>query len=621
MVASGRSYSLRAARGPKGELGQLSADFNQMLSEIERRDMELKEAHDTLEQRVANRTQELEAEIRERQGTETRLQEAKEAAESANRAKSEFLANMSHEIRTPMTAIIGYADILLDHDPNLSERRDCLEIIRRNGRHLLDLINDVLDISKIEAGQMTVERISCELPQLLAEVVSMMRPRAVDRGLDFEVTFQGPIPRLIETDPLRTRQILVNLLGNAVKFTHKGKVTLNVSCDTDSRSMLLKFDVHDTGVGMSAEQLARLFKPFTQADESTTRRFGGTGLGLTISRRLARLLGGEVDVESQLGIGSTFTALIDAGPSVGAELLHDLNEAALPAAVICTAQQNVSVQGRILLVDDGRDNQRLISFHLCDAGADVTIAENGRQAVDMASSESFDLILMDMQMPELDGYGASTELRRLGLTIPIVALTAHAMSDDREKCLASGCTDYLTKPIEKAVLLNTVAKHLSKGANHSNARVAGAAETAPVPAPAESSGDAITSGQQSRIRSSYADVPKMKKILEEFVADLPAQVGKIYDCLARGELDTVRRAAHQIRGAGGGYGFPQLTKPAAQLEQSVNDSQPLDAITAQMNELIAVIRRVEGYEPGAENRAEGSIAEVSPIPPASLSNI
>ena len=397
--------------------------------------------------------------ITERKIAEKELHEMKAAAESANRAKSDFLANMSHEIRTPMTAIIGYAQILLDHEHEVSERQDFLQVIRRNGRHLLALINDVLDISKIEAGEMTVERMTCDVQQELSDLVAMMKPRAADQGLDFSVTFQTPIPRRIQSDPLRLRQILVNLLGNAIKFTATGVVRLRVRCDSSGASVL-QFDVEDTGVGLTQTQIERLFTPFMQADESTTRRFGGTGLGLTISRRLARMLGGDVVVQSEPGVGSVFTATIEAGPC-SVEMWHDAEEAITAPPAPSEKLQEVGLQGRILVADDGRDNQRLISFLLRDAGAEVTIAQNGREAVDIASRQPFDLILMDMQMPELDGYGATAELRRRGLTIPIVALTANAMSDDRSKCLASGCSDYVTKPIEKETFLPVIKRFLT----------------------------------------------------------------------------------------------------------------------------------------------------------------
>ena len=249
--------------------------------------------------------------ITERKRLAGEMAKAKEATEAASHSKSEFLANMSHEIRTPMTAILGFAEMMLNKTPEECREVGCVQIIRRNAAHLLELINEILDLSKVEAGQMTVECITCDLPSLLSEIISLMRPRAVEKGLGFGITFQGPIPRLIQSDPLRLRQILVNLLGNAMKFTECGRIDVRVmECTTKGLNIVLRVDVIDSGVGMTPELIARLFRPFTQGDESITRKFGGTGLGLTISRRLARLLGGDVTVRSQPGVGSTFTVTI-----------------------------------------------------------------------------------------------------------------------------------------------------------------------------------------------------------------------------------------------------------------------------------------------------------------------
>jgi signal transduction histidine kinase len=444
---------------------------NQLLEikngELEIAHRELSKYRDELEKHVEQRTAELRAE-KERAHAATR------AAEAASRAKTAFLANMSHEIRTPMTAILGYADMMLEPGQTISDRQDCLQVVRRNARHLLELINNVLDISKIEADKLAVDPTPTDLPDLLCDLVSLMRPRAADKGLAFDLESAGPLPRSINTDPLRLRQILINLVGNAIKFTAAGKVKLRVALETPSSNedskasnAALRIDVIDTGIGLTPDQLARLFQPFSQADNSTTRRYGGTGLGLTISRRLANMLGGDVTATSTAGRGSTFTLRVDAGRPADLTLIESLHEALHPKTVQKSSDQPAwSLHGRILLCEDGPDNQRLICAHLRRAGAQVTVADNGRIGVDAAldaikGHKPFDLILMDMQMPELDGYGAASELRKKNCTTPIIALTANAMAEDREKCLAAGCTDYLTKPIERGALLRTLSKYLS----------------------------------------------------------------------------------------------------------------------------------------------------------------
>jgi PAS domain S-box-containing protein len=546
--------------------------------------------------------------VTDRNRVQAEFHRAKEAAEAANSAKSEFLANMSHEIRTPMTAIIGYADKMLEENQSLSDRQDSLQVIRRNGRHLLSLISDVLDISKIEAGQMTVEKVDLDLPRLVADVISMMMPRAVEKGLNFTVAFDGPIPSQVRSDPTRMKQVLVNLLSNAIKFTPGGQVALRGSCDAARSSMILHFKIADTGIGMTAEQVARLFRPFTQADESTTRRFGGTGLGLTISRRLAQMLGGDVVVESQEGIGSVFTASFDGGSPAGIEMLHDLTESKLPAPTLDEGVRQWEIRGKILLAEDGRDNQRLIESHLRDAGAEVTIAENGRIALELANSQSFDLILMDMQMPELDGYSAATELRRTGSTVPIVALTAHAMAEDRARAMASGCTDYLTKPIDKQLLLRTICQHLKSTGHQCGMPAPNRSAAATECAPPRDAAVAETPSNSDCVRSSLAGHSKMKKILAEFVEGLPAQVASLIELLERRDLASLRRVTHKLRGAGGGYGFDRITALAKAAEQGIQEEKSIEDIAARVDDLVQLIRRVEGYDRGTEQQAECAVA-------------
>ncbi len=426
----------------------------------------LREAH---ERALGGARLEASKEAVERQVTErtAQLEKAREDAEAANRAKTEFLANMSHEIRTPMTAIVGFADLLVDPSITNEDRAEHVKTIRRNGEHLVSVINDILDLSKIEVGRMTLSDEPCRICQVVAEVAALMRVRARGKGLSLDVEYQFPVPEVIRADPLRVRQILVNLVGNAVKFTDAGGVRVIVRSDDPKRtSPCIHITVHDTGIGMSKPDLDRLFQPFSQVDASQTRRFSGTGLGLAISRRFARMLGGDISVDSAPGDGSAFTLRIPMGDVSGVRLIANATEA-VASADVEAAGPAPKLRGRILLAEDGPDNQRLIAFHLKRAGAEVEIVENGRQALDAAmraaeAGSPYGLILMDMQMPEMDGYSATRELRARGCPTPIVALTAHAMSGDREKCIKAGCDDYESKPISPSRLLHTAARYLQR---------------------------------------------------------------------------------------------------------------------------------------------------------------
>ena len=390
-----------------------------------------------------------------------------------------------------MTAILGFVELLAEGCPEdcsfrQGELREHLKTITRNGEHLLSIIDDILDLTKIEGGQLQVEQTSCPVCQLVSDAASLMRSQAEAKRLTLDVGYRTRIPETIRTDPTRLRQILINVLSNAVRFTATGGIRVEIAFEDgadlpEPREPLLRFDVIDTGIGMSDQHMAKVFKPFTQADETTTRKYGGTGLGLSISKRLASLLGGDIAVESRLGSGSTFHITVATGPLDDVVMIQPTGE-----SLSCSEESRTSASGgsgvlggedildcRILLAEDAPDNQRLVCFILAKAGAEVTVAQNGKIAVEKVlgaahqrregdPTQPYDLILMDMQMPVMDGYEATRALRRGGYTGPIVAVTAHAMSGDREKCLAAGCDEYLSKPVDRNRLVQVVHSHIAR---------------------------------------------------------------------------------------------------------------------------------------------------------------
>jgi signal transduction histidine kinase/CheY-like chemotaxis protein len=427
------------------EIGELSRALNEMARRLEEHDAEIQRTNTEL------------------LATNRELSEEKERALAASRAKSDFLANVSHEIRTPLTAILGYAELLLDRHGVSDTERDSIATIRRNGEHLLALLSDVLDVSRIEAGKLRLERRRCAPVAIVEEAIAMVRGRAEDKGLALEVELATELPARIETDAVRLRQILVNLLGNAVKFTERGGVRLSVRAEARPTPRLV-FEIADSGIGIPAEYRRHLYEPFSQADTSSTRRFGGVGLGLSITRRLVEHLGGEIGCQSEAGRGTTFSFWIEAGPTRDGSV----PEAPSGDAAARTAAAAAPLRsGRVLLAEDSADSQLLLSTILRRAGYAVEIAADGERAVAdvlaaQAAGEPFAVVLMDMQMPALDGYEATARLRRAGYAGSIVALTAHAMTGDREKCIHAGCDDFATKPILREGLLELVARHVRK---------------------------------------------------------------------------------------------------------------------------------------------------------------
>ncbi len=499
------------------------------------------------------------------------LVRAKEAAEAATAAKSQFLANMSHDIRTPLTALLGFADFLLAPGLAESDRLNYAMVIRRNSQHLLSLLNDILDLSKIEAGRLELSPSPCSLAELLGDLASLMRARAAERSIAFEIVLTTPVPAVIVTDATRLRQILLNLVGNAIKFTQEGRVSIQIRYSPEPRPELT-IDVIDTGIGMTPDQIAVLFTPFQQADPSMSRRFGGTGLGLAISQPLAEALGGTIRVRSEPNIGSTFTLSLQVAVPPRTPLLDSLVEHPgdpISAGVESTA---ASLAGVVLLAEDGPDNQVLIGTILRRWGLSVLVAENGEAALAMATSATaagtpFDLILMDMQLPLLDGYAATTQLRRNGYDGPIIALTANAMMGEEERCLQAGCDAYLSKPVDRHALRLTLAHHL-------DARRA-------KPGTAPSTGPLV---------SAFADDPEMQGLLGRFVGSLEARLQTLREAPTR---DAMRRLAHQLKGAAGGYGFPSITDAAAALEQALDADAPSSEVSSLLEALTALCKRAQ----------------------------
>jgi len=395
---------------------------------------------------------------RELEKANRQLKLTAEKAISADSAKSQFLANMSHEIRTPMNAIIGFSELLAEE--NLTdEQSHYVNFISQSAEHLLLLINDILDFSRIEAGKFDVELVDASLEQLLTIVELSMQPAAKAKELDFQIRHSGQIPQTIYTDPVRLRQCLINLVNNAVKFTNAGHVYVNVTTQMIENDNYICFDVEDTGIGIASDRIDSIFEEFTQIETGATRRFEGTGLGLAITKNIAKLLGGELSVTSRIGKGSVFSLVIPIGIDLENQVSSDNPEPATMYQQNSNTEQT-SFSGRVLVAEDVRTNQVLIKLLLERLGLEVTLVEDGKQAVDKALNEDFDLILMDIQMPNMNGYKATGMLREKGIATPIVALTAYAMKGDDKKCLEAGCDNYLCKPIDRVKLIQLISKYI-----------------------------------------------------------------------------------------------------------------------------------------------------------------
>lgn len=542
-------------------------EINRLMSALNRTSMNLQEKDEAISQKINEQkrlTDELEDRVKERTAE---LSVARDDAINANRSKSEFLANMSHEIRTPLTAVIGFAESLLDTSHSMEERVDSINRIIQAGKHLLRVINEILDLSKIEANRLAIESISVNLGEVFSDVCSLMRLQAVEKGLQFNIVYESPVPEIITTDPVRFKQVLINLCNNAIKFTREGGVSIKVSCRKLEEKLIIK--VIDTGIGLNKEQLSRLFKPFSQADATTTRQYGGTGLGLHLSKQLVEKLGGSLTVESVPDVGSCFTLIVATGDLSGINMLSECPELEHIEADNTGQAGNLQLSGKILLAEDNKDNQRLVSILLKRLGLEHQLANNGEEAVEMAANGDYELILMDVQMPVMDGLSATRNLREHGYTGPIVALTANAMNQEKQECFEAGCNDVCTKPIDFQAFATVLARYLAH------------AEEAPV-------------GEISEpiISSLLKDEPDLIDLVQEFVRKLPEMIGKIETAFAQGNIDELRQEVHTLKGTGGNFGYPELFEVAKRMEFEIV-AKNLDSVGKMIQSLLDIADRIK----------------------------
>ncbi len=522
---------------------------------------------------------------------------AKEA-EVANQAKSEFLANMSHEIRTPMNAIIGFSD-LLAMDTLTPGQQEYVHLVREAGQSLLTLINDILDLSKIEAGKLDIEIMPCRLDTLASSVVAMLQPLAVRKRIVLRLVYRKPLPASFCTDPTRVRQCLINLVSNAIKFTERGYVNLVVLVEYREDRCFIRFDVEDSGIGIAKDKQDVIFSAFSQAETGTTRRYGGTGLGLSITRRLAEIMGGTVALKSELGHGSTFSLCVPAGLDVAAQ--PELVEGSPFSVSRETAQQEQgkAYSGTVLVAEDNPSSQRLIQILLSRAGLDPTVVDDGQKAVVHCQTHSYDLILMDIQMPVLNGYEAVRLLRQQGLITPIVALTASATKEEEARCLDAGCTGYLTKPIDRRKLDAVLAKHLVS--SQRDIETPQAQPSDPSAAPASVS---VAQEDEETVPldwDSLKDVCDREEVMQEMGEavrrDARRYVEELGAALRNKDAAALRLQAHRLKGATSIIGANVLVEKAARLEQAGDDADLeaaallLDAVRQEVEKVVCLLEQ------------------------------
>ncbi len=536
-VAQG-NLDIKVESSADDEIGDLFASFNVMVRQLivyreNERDSRLQ-----LEYKVKERTEELEQTNHALEKTNSELETAKVLSEQANELKSAFVANISHEIRTPLTAILGFTEQVLSTELHSSEQKDLLNRVLKSGRHLLALINDILDLSKIESNKLDLEFKEFSLFQAIADVESILTAQAQAKNLYFKFDYEFPLPKNVRSDETRLKQILFNLISNAIKFTHRGGIDIGVRFNESAKEVVIA--VKDSGIGMTPEVQQRIFSPFVQADVSISRKFGGTGLGLVISKSLTNLLGGDIQLTSEHGKGSefivTFSIEGDKSP-INIELINNNQELQEVIKGIQVAEDTTSVKvsGRVLVAEDVEDNQHLFSLLLSSFNLEYVMVENGEKAVEKALTEEFDLILMDMQMPIMGGLEATKLIRQSGDSTPIYALTANVMTEDVGRHKEAGCTGTIGKPVDKAEFAAVLKKELSTTKN-------------------QETGSLLPDDQ-------------MRELTENYLLQLMEQISVIIGCKIPESLNELKAECHKIKGSAGSYGFMDLTNEAGALEQ------------------------------------------------------
>ena len=642
------NYDIRVDEHGGGEISTLCSSFNQMLAQIGKSKSQLSEARDELEKRVGDRTSQLRMEIAERKKIEADLMRALDDAKDMNDARCLFLASMSHEIRTPLNAILGFSDLLLKGvERGEGERKTFLSTILTSGRHLLELINGILDYSKMDAGQMELEIREFSPDHLIAEVLSVLDVKAREKGLVLSREWVTGVPATIKNDESRMRQSIFNLVGNAIKFTDEGQILVRAALLVNTSPAILQVEIIDTGIGISNDKLNDIFEPFVQADSSITRKYGGTGLGLAITRKIARAMGGDLVVTSELNVGSTFrltfsTGNLD-GVAIHTEPIAEIKAQQKPNEILRTDLSGA----KILVVEDTDANRKLVNIILTRAKADVDLAVNGQEGRDMATQKDYDLILMDMQMPVMDGYEATRQLRAVGFNKPIYALTSNALKGDAIKCRDAGCSGYITKPIDTDYLIRTIRETLDRKPiegvaitsesfadsefrtpemqDHSDVKTlsdSNSEDYSTAPATSFTSAPAYTTESGNTIaddptRSDFippmletypndpiktidsiqtllpvSDDEELREVVQEFVVRMRRQVQELREAAENDDRELLHSIAHIIRGSGGTAGFPCFTEPATQLMATAT-SAPMENISGLVDTLTELAHRLE----------------------------